>query len=54
MKNDSYFINEQYQKNYFNNDEYSKIQKQQIFAQQQREDYQNYMKKARLYSKYVL
>ena len=49
MKNDSYFINEQYQKNYFNNDEYLKIQKQQIFAQQQREDYQNYMKKKQDY-----
>ena len=49
MKNDSYFINEQYQKNYFNNDDYLKIQKQQIFAQQQREDYQNYMKKKQDY-----
>ena len=40
MKNDSYFINGQYQ-NYYNNDKYSKIQRQQIFTQQQREDYQN-------------
>ena len=48
MKNDSYFINGQY-KNYYNNDEYSKIQRQQIFTQQQREDYQNYMKKKQDY-----
>ena len=48
MKNDSYLINGQYQ-NYYNNDEYSKIQRQQIFTQQQREDYQNYMKKKQDY-----
>ena len=48
MKNDSNLINEQYQK-YYNNDDYSKIQRQQIFAQQQREDYQNYMKKKKDY-----
>ena len=48
MKNDSNLINEQYQK-YYNNDDYSKIQRQQIFAQQQREDYQNYMKKKQDY-----
>ena len=47
MRNNQYYGDQFVNK--YNNDEISRLQRQQIFAQQQREDYENYMKKKQDY-----